>query len=90
MLEAIATVIVTPRAAHARIWLAGGFLRVAVHSSPVDGEANGEVIFALSKRLRIAPSRIRIASGGKSRNKRIAFQGITQEELERRIVECIL
>jgi len=47
----------------------------------VDGKANGEIIALFSRQLRISKSSIEIISGGKSKKKRIAIEGLTTGEI---------
>lgn len=80
---------VVPRAA--RTELAGieqGTLKIRISAPPIEGRANGEVVSFLAKVLRISPSQIAIASGEKSRNKRVEIRNITALELQKRLYEA--
>ena len=63
------TVRVTPRAARAAVELAGNQIRVAVTAVPEDGKANRAVTRLLAQALGIAPSRLVLMRGAKSRDK---------------------
>jgi uncharacterized protein (TIGR00251 family) len=75
---------VTPRASRNEI--AGtreGVLVVRVTAAPVDEAANKAVVKLVAKRAGVAPSRVRIARGGRGRRKRIEIEGAGPEELKR-------
>ncbi len=62
---------VKPRARHAGLWRdAAGQLHVAVTSAPEKGRANEEVRRILAKALGVAPTRLLLECGSKSRVKR--------------------
>lgn len=80
---------VVPRAA--RTELAGieqGTLKIRISAPPIGGRANGEVVSFLAKVIGISPSQIAIASGEKSRNKRVEIRNITALELQKRLYEA--
>jgi len=54
----------------------GGVLRVRVTAPPVDGKANRALCKLIAKRAGIAPSRVSVLSGAKSRDKRVRVEGI--------------
>jgi uncharacterized protein (TIGR00251 family) len=62
-----------------------GVLRVKVSAPPVKGKANGELIAFLSKTLGVSKSSISIIKGHTSRNKLIAIDGLSQEEVLQRL-----
>jgi uncharacterized protein (TIGR00251 family) len=63
---------VTPRASRDEIaGMRDGVLAVRVTAPPVDDAANRAVIKLIAKRAGVARSRVRIARGERSRNKRI-------------------
>ncbi|HHK60813.1 MAG TPA: DUF167 domain-containing protein [Desulfobacterales bacterium] len=69
------TVHVQPRAAKARIaGLHGKALKVAVTSPPVDDKANKALIALLADLLDLPKSRLRLASGHRSRTKRLLIE----------------
>lgn len=49
---------------------ADGVITVRVAARPVEGKANAAIVQALSDHFNIAPSRIRLVGGGKSKVKR--------------------
>jgi len=61
---------------------ADGRIRIVLTAPPVDGEANDALKTFLSKRLGIPRRAIEIASGEKSREKRIVLEGITRKAVE--------
>jgi uncharacterized protein len=56
-----------------------GALVVRLAAAPVDGAANDELIALLAKTLRIPKRDITIASGERSRTKRIRIAGVDRE-----------
>ncbi len=58
-----------------------GVLQVALTSPPEGGKANKELIRLLGKSLGIAPSRLKLVSGEKSRNKRVEIPGLSEREV---------
>jgi uncharacterized protein len=58
-----------------------GELRVRITAAAVDGAANAALIKYLSDVLKVPRSRIEIASGKKSRHKRVLIQGISSTDL---------
>jgi len=62
--------------------LHGEALKVKVHARPVEGAANKALTAFLAKALGIKKTSMRIASGGKSRVKRVFVEGVTLEEME--------
>jgi len=71
-----------PRAKGDRVTVSGpASLNVAVTSPPIDGKANEHLIKLLAKKLGTARSKISIIVGGHSRNKAVAIEGMTTEEV---------
>ena len=71
---------VKPRASHTRILgCKEGALQVAVAAPPLDGAAKQELIREMARRLGLPKSHLRLASGQRGRNKRIAVQGLSAE-----------
>ena len=68
---------VQPRASRDEIvgWREGA-LRLRVTAPPVEGEANRAVAALLARVLRIAPSRIRVVSGERGRDKLVRITGL--------------
>ena len=62
-----------------------GVLQVRVASPPIKGKANKELIAFLSQALDIGKRGIQIVKGHTSRNKVIAIDGLTQEEVMKRL-----
>jgi len=76
---------VVPRAARAGI--AGtrdDALLVRLHAPPVEGAANAELIEVIAKAFGVPRRSVTIVSGERSRNKRVAVAGVTQEVAEAR------
>lgn len=82
------TVRLTPRAGRDSIdgW-DGEVLRARVAAAPADGAANDSLIRLVAKKLRIAPSRVAIASGAQSRLKVLAIDGIDATTIRRAFKE---
>ncbi len=53
-----------------------GALKVALHAKPIDGEANRELIKALSAHFKLPKSQIKITAGLASRRKRVELLGL--------------
>lgn len=73
---------VIPRAA--RPGLAGhrdGTLAVRLHSPPVEGAANAELVEVLSAALGVPKRAITIVTGQRSRLKKVRLEGVTQERV---------
>ncbi len=64
-------------------------LQVRVAAPPVDGAANRALIMLLSKALGVAISRITIVSGETSREKLLRIEGMSQADLNARLVEAL-
>ena len=62
-----------------RVW------RVRVSAPPVKGKANRELIAYLSKVMGVGRSSLSIAKGHTARNKGLAVEGLTQEEIVGRL-----
>ncbi|HEV3333842.1 MAG TPA: DUF167 domain-containing protein [Bryobacteraceae bacterium] len=80
------TVKVHPRARrtaiHGRL---GGAYKLDLVAPPVDGKANDECARFFAELARVPRSRVRIVTGMTSRVKVVEVEGISQEELERRL-----
>jgi uncharacterized protein (TIGR00251 family) len=75
--EALIDVRVIPRAPRTRVdGTRGGALLIRLAAPPVDGAANDALIAFLSEALALPRRNIRIVSGEKSRDKRVAVEGI--------------
>lgn len=76
----------TPRAARDQIvgW-DGDVLRVRVTAPPVEGRANEALMRLLARALHVPPGRLRLVRGQTQRNKVVAVEGLTYEELRGRL-----
>ena len=59
----------------------GDTLRVRVASAPVDGKANDALLRLLAKALGVAPSRLTLVSGARSRTKMIDIDGMPADDV---------
>ncbi|HUS82311.1 MAG TPA: DUF167 domain-containing protein [Dehalococcoidia bacterium] len=77
---------VTPRASQDKIagW-DGEVLRVRVTAPPVEGRANEALLRLLARTLDVPKSRLRIVRGHTQRNKVVAVEGLSAEEVRARI-----
>jgi uncharacterized protein (TIGR00251 family) len=86
---AVLYLIVTPRAAANAVGpFLNGVLRVRVTRPPADGEANRAVVRMVAEALRIAPSQIVLLAGQSSRRKRVRIEGLSPEEVARRLTRA--
>lgn len=77
---------VQPRASKNEIrGIREGALHVKLTASPTEGAANKQLAGFLSKKLKVAKSRIEILSGEKARHKRIFIQDISASDLKTRL-----
>jgi uncharacterized protein (TIGR00251 family) len=60
-----------------------GVLQARVSAPPIDGRANDALRKLIAKHLRVAPSRVTLVRGERSRDKLIAVDGMTGEALAR-------
>ncbi len=60
-----------------------GVLQARVTAPPVDGKANRALCRLIAKRADVAPSRVSVARGEKSRTKLIRVEGIAPVALRR-------
>jgi uncharacterized protein (TIGR00251 family) len=58
-----------------------GVLQARVTAPPVDGRANRALCRLIAKRVGVAPSRVRVVRGEKSRRKLVRVEGIDSETL---------
>ena len=63
----------------------GDALKVSVSAPPEKGKANEEVVELLARALDIRRSAIRILHGLASRDKQVSIEGLSQEEVDRRL-----
>ncbi len=64
---------------------ADGVLQVRIAAPPVKGKANKELTAFLSQALGVSKSSLSIVKGQASRNKVIAIEGLSQEEIIKRL-----
>ena len=64
-------------------------LKIRVTAPPVDGRANIATAAVLAAALRVAPSRVVLASGAQSRIKRFRVTGLSSAEVARRLAAAI-
>lgn len=86
MAECVFSVRVTPRASQDKIagW-EGEVLRVRVTAPPVEGRANDALLRLLARALDVPTSRLRLVKGQTQRNKVIAVEGLSEEEVRARL-----
>ena len=76
----------TPRATRDEVGgFAGETLRVRVTAPPVDGRANEALTRLLASRLGLARGAVRVVAGQASRQKVVAIDGLTGDEVRRRL-----
>ena len=63
----------------------GGVLRVRVAAPPVKGKANKELVAFLSQTLGVGKSTLAVIKGHTSRSKVIAIDGLSQEDIMKRL-----
>ena len=84
--EARISLLVYPNAARNEVLgFTEGVLRVKVTAPPAKGKANKELIAFLGQLLDVGKGSINIIKGHTSRNKLIAIDGLSQEEVMRRL-----
>ena len=62
--------------------LRDGVLQARVTAPPVDGRANKALCRLIAKQIGVAPSRVTVVRGGKSRDKVVVVEGFSESELE--------
>jgi len=67
------------------VGLADGVWRVKISAPPVKGKANKELIAFLSQLLGVSQSTLTILKGHTTRNKVVAIDGLSQEEVTKRL-----
>ncbi len=77
---------VQPRASRTTIsGMRAGILRIRVTAPPVDGKANAAAIALLAQTLDVPKSAIRLVKGASRREKTLAVESMSQEEVDRRL-----
>ena len=80
------TVKVHPRAKRSALTgRLGDAWKLALAAPPVDGKANDECVRFFAELAGVPRSRVRIVMGLTSRLKVVEIEGVTQEDLERRL-----
>ena len=84
----VVAVHLTPKASRAAIGGVadsggGQALRVKVTAAPEKGKANAALLKLLAKEWRVAPSLLKLVSGGKHRRKRVLLEGDPAERMEK-------
>lgn len=86
MSYAIIDVRVIPRAGKSGIvGTRGDALLVRLHAAPVDGAANAELIEVLAEALGVPKRAVSIASGERSRQKRVRVEGVTRDFVDSKL-----
>jgi len=76
------SILVQPKASRTRVReIHDRCLKIQIAASPVEGQANEELVRFLSKALGVKRSDIRIARGGTSRRKVIELLGVSREDV---------
>lgn len=76
----------TPRASREEVTLKpDGTLVVRVSAPPVDGRANDALERAVASALRVAPSRVRLVRGARSRDKTVQIDGLDAVAVRERL-----
>ena len=86
MAEYLFSVRVTPRASQDKIagW-EGDVLRVRVTAPAVEGRANDALLRLLARALDVPTGRLRLVRGQTQRNKVVAVDGLSEEEVRARL-----
>jgi len=67
------------------VGLADGVWQVKISAPPVKGKANKELIAFLSQLLGVSQSTLTLLKGHTTRNKVVAIEGLSQEEVTKRL-----
>ena len=87
MVKAEISVRVHPNAARNEVTgVIDGIYQVRVSAPPVKGKANKELIAFLSRLLGVSKSQIDIIKGHTTRNKLIVIDGLSQEDIMKRLL----
>ena len=80
---------VQPRAARKRVaGFRDGVLRLSVTAPPADGKANAAVLALLADALGVPKSGLAIVRGHAARDKVVAVDSLTAEEVQQRLSLC--
>ncbi len=81
------TVQIQPRASRTEVvGLHGDALRIRLSAPPVDGAANDALVRYLAERLEVARGAITLVSGRSSRRKVVVLEGVSPDEVRRRLL----
>ena len=67
----------------------GTGVKIAVRAAPERGQANEELLQILAAALGVPAGSVEIVAGVTSQDKHLRIDGLDQEELERRLGECL-
>jgi uncharacterized protein len=81
----IVSVRVTPRARRNALAFDNGILRAWLMAPPVEGAANAALLALLAERLGLPKRAVALVRGETSREKVLAIEGISAEELSQRL-----
>ena len=82
MASAQVSVRLTPRSsADELLGMRDGVLQARVTAPPVDGKANRALCKLIAKRVGVAPSRVRVVRGERSREKLVRVEGVDHARL---------
>lgn len=76
---------VTPRSSRNKLERVNQSIKVWVTASPTDGQANEAVCQTVAKVLKVPPSSVSVKRGHTAREKVLAIEGLSSEELEQRL-----
>jgi uncharacterized protein len=79
------TVRVTPRSGRTAVEAGGDGVVVRVRAAPEAGKATEEAARALADALGVPPTRVRLKTGARSRTKTFEVEGLSSEDLHRRL-----
>lgn len=83
MASAKITVRLVPRASREELLgVEGGVLRARVTAPPLDGKANRALCKLIAKRVGVAPSRVSVVRGARSREKLVRVEGVEQAQVD--------
>ena len=69
----------------------GGAIKIKLRAPAVEGKANAALIDFLSKRLKVPARTIALVRGQKSREKLVRIEGLSDDELRRRLLgRCVV
>ena len=76
----------TPRASRkAILGVGGGALRISVQAPPLQDRANRALVEFLAERLELPRRAVTLVSGLRGRMKRVRVEGITEDEVRKRL-----